>query len=270
MEITSKSNEKVKYIKSLNDKKFRQKYDAFYIEGVKVISELLDIYIERAIDIEFIAYSMDILKNTNGHESLLKKIDKFENIEKIQISKDIFENITDTINSQGILCVIKNKKISFENLNLDNNILILDKIQDAGNIGTIIRTANAFGIYDIICTKGTTDIYSPKTVRSTMLSIVKSNIIYTDDILNTISKLKNLNFNIISTCLDTSRKLNEETFLKKSAIVLGNEASGVSREILNVSDKKIKIEMENTVESLNVASASAIVLYEQYKRRSIK
>lgn len=266
MEITSKSNEKVKYIKSLNERKFRQKYKAFYIEGVKVISELLDIYIEKAIDIEFIAYSSTILKNTNGAEELLKKIEKLDKIEILEISEDIFNSITDTINSQGILCVLKIKETNLESFDKSKNILVLDKIQDAGNIGTIIRTASAFGICNILCTKGTTDVYSPKVVRSTMLSIVKSNIAYTDDIIGALKNLKKEGYNIIGTSLYNAEYINEKTFLGKSVVILGNEANGVDKNILDICDKKIKIKIEENVESLNVSSAASILLYEQYKR----
>ena len=262
MDITSKSNEKIKYIKSLNEKKFRQKYNAFYLEGVKVISELLDIYEDMAVNIEFIAYSLDILKNTNGHDKLLEKINKIKNLKLIEISKELFEDITDTVNSQGILAV--RKRNNKEEIKFNSNILILDKVQDAGNLGTIIRTANAFGIYNIVCSKGTTDAYAPKVVRSTMLGIVKSNIVYTEDIKDFIFNLKKEGYKIISTALYDSTYMNENTFKAKCAIVIGNEANGVSEEVLKISDEKIKIKIENSTESLNAACAASIVLYNQY------
>lgn len=262
--ITSKSNEKIKYIKSLNDKKYRVKYNAFYIEGVKVISELLDIYKEKAVNIEFIAFSLDILNKVKGSEALLKKIEK-NNIPTLELSESVFKECSDAVTSQGIIAVIKYEDKKLEDLDLTKNIVILDKVQDSGNVGTIIRTANAFGINDIICIKGCADIYSPKVVRSTMLGIVKTRIVYEDNIKGLINFLKKNNYEIISTSLGTDNYLDNDTFNKKCAIVLGNESSGVEEELLSNSDKVIKIEIENTTESLNVAQASAIVLYEQYK-----
>ncbi len=126
--IVSKSNEKVKYIKSLNDKKFRQKYNAFYIEGIKVVEELLDM--EKAIDILFIAYSKDILQTLNGGNNLLRKIENNEKIEKVKFSKEIFEYITDTKSPQGILAVVKINPKSLDDIILEEDVIILDKIQD--------------------------------------------------------------------------------------------------------------------------------------------
>ncbi|MBR1884217.1 MAG: RNA methyltransferase [Clostridia bacterium] len=264
MEITSLSNEKVKYIKSLNEKKFRQKYNAFYIEGVKVVSELLDIYKEKAINIEFIAYSLNLLKKVNGYREVLEKVKK-SGIEVIEIENNIFEKVVETVTTQGILCVVKIKDISLNDIDVSKNILILDKVQDSGNLGTIIRTANAFGVSNIICTKGTTDVYSQKVVRSTMLSILKTSIVYVDNIDEMFKFLKENDYLILATSLKESSYLESKSFDKKCAIVLGNEANGVDAEILKKSDKIIKIKINDEVESLNVAVAASILLYEQFK-----
>ena len=174
--ITSKSNEKAKYIKSLNDKKGRQKEKAFYLEGVKVVNEVLDK--RQAINLKFIACSKEILQNVNGGDKILKRIENKKNV--IYFSQEVFESISDTKTPQGILAVIGIPENEF--VDKGKNVLILDKIQDAGNIGTIIRTADAFGIDTVICTKGTVDIYSQKVLRSTMGSILREKIIYTEDI----------------------------------------------------------------------------------------
>ena len=126
--IISKSNEKVKYIKSLNEKKFRQKYNAFYIEGIKVVEEILEI--KKAIDIMFIAYSKEILQTLNGGKELLKKIEKLNQIEVIKLSKDVFEHITDTKTPQGILAVVKINEKTIDSIILSEDVIILDRIQD--------------------------------------------------------------------------------------------------------------------------------------------
>lgn len=263
--ITSKSNEKVKYIKSLNEKKFRQKYNAFYIEGIKVVSEILNY--RRAMNIKFIAYSKEILLKLNGGEDILNIIQKNSlNIELLSLSKELFEYITDTKTPQGILAVIDMQNKSLKDIDFENNIIILDKIQDAGNIGTIIRTAEAFDINNIICIEGTTDIYSPKVVRSTMGSIFRENIVYVkeQEIDEMVEVLKKHNFNIFATTLDKSTDLENISFDLKSAFIFGNEANGVSDKLKYKADKNVKINMSLNTDSLNVSIAAGIVMYKQY------
>lgn len=265
--IISKSNEKVKYIKSLNEKKFRQKYGAFYVEGIKVVEEILNC--NKAIDIMFIAYSEELLSSLNGGNRILNLIkDKKYNFPIFHLSKNIFEYVTDTNAPQGVLVVIRKNEEELENLDLSKtgNIIILDKVQDAGNIGTIIRTAEAFDIKTVICIEGTTDIYSPKVVRSTMGSIIRENVIYCKenkiDLL--FENLKNNNYTIYSTVLEESRYVEDIKFNLKSVFVFGNEANGVSEKIKKISDENIKINMTDNTDSLNVSVAAGIVMYKQY------
>ena len=127
--IISKSNEKVKFIKSLNEKKFRQKYKAFYIEGIKVVKELLKNI--KAIDLLFIAYSKELLKDLNGGNNIIKRLEDNIQIEKYEFSKELFKYMTDTVTPQGILVVIRIKEKTLDDLLLGDDIIILDKIQDA-------------------------------------------------------------------------------------------------------------------------------------------
>ena len=272
--INSKFNEKVKFIKSLNDKKYRIKNNAFYLEGIKVTKEILNL--KKAIDIEFIAYSSEILSKTKSGINLLNNLKNDKELEKIikyDFSENVFKYMVDTVSPQGVLSVIKIKEKNIDNLinnayNNNQNILILDKIQDAGNIGTIIRTANAFNLSNIICIEGTVDVYSQKVLRSTMGTILKSNIVYVSEkeIFDLKQKLNEKNVKIVSTSLKAKSYIDELDYTQKYAFVLGNEANGVSDNILNISDKKIKIKMDDDVESLNVSVAAGIILYNQYKK----
>lgn len=268
--IVSKSNEKVKFIKSLNDKKFRSKYKAFYLEGIKVVTEILNS--KEAIDIMFIAYSEDLIISSNGGSKLLYRLEKETNIEIIKLSESIFKYITDTVNPQGILAVVKIPKYNIKNEidNTESDILILDKIQDLGNLGTIIRSADAFDIRLIICNSGTADIYAPKVVRSTMGSIFRVKVIYTNEILENINYLKYRKYSIVGTSLEANTYLNELDYKNKHVYILGNEANGVDKALINACDKLVKIEMESTAESLNVSVATSIILYEQYKNKNLK
>lgn len=264
--IVSKSNDNVKFIRSLNEKKYRTKYNAFYLEGVKVTNEILDK--NEAIDILFIAYSKSLLISTNGGQALLNRISSLKNVKVLEFEENIFKYMTDTVNTQGILVVMKIPKYSLENEE-NKNIILLDKVQDLGNIGTIIRSCNAFGVDTILCTSGTADVYSPKAVRATMGGILNVKIIYLDDI-EKLNLFKKMGYKIATTSLKTQNSIDSIDYNNKYIFVMGNEANGVSKEILDISDFVVKIPMSEKIESLNVGVATSIILYEQYKKTSRK
>lgn len=258
--ITSRSNDKARFIRSLNGKKARILSKCFYLEGIKVVNEVIEK--KGAINLKFIAYSEELLLRANGGKQILNKIRMKEYA--VSFSKYVFESLTDTKTPQGILAVLEYSN-DF-NITMEDNILVLDRVQDQGNLGTIIRSADAFGIHQIICTQGTADVYSPKVLRSTMGSILREKIIYVDDIKK-IERLKNKGFNIVGTTLnDKSMSIEKFDFLKKSVFVIGNEANGISKDIENICDYFIKIPMTGSTESLNVAVATSIILYKQFKK----
>ena len=265
--IFSKSNENVKFIKSLNEKKFRNKNKAFYLEGVKIVDEILDK--KEAIDIVFIAYSKSTLLATNGGENLLNKINSLKNIKCIEFEENIFKYMTDTVNPQGVLAVLKMPEYNLSEIlnGYNKNVVILDKVQDLGNIGTIVRSCNAFDVEVIICTLGTADVYSPKTLRSTMGAILNTKIIYLENV-SELEILKEKGYDIVTTSLQGTENLSILSEDKKFAFVMGNEANGVSEEIVKMSDLLVKIPMTDKIESLNVGVATSIILYEQYKKTS--
>ena len=262
--IVSKSNDNVKFIRSLNEKKYRTKYNAFYLEGVKVTNEILDK--NEAIDILFIAYSKSLLISTNGGQALLDRISSLKNVKVLEFEENIFKYMTDTVNTQGILVVMKIPKYSLENEE-NKNIILLDKVQDLGNIGTIIRSCNAFGVDTILCTSGTADVYSPKAVRATMGGILNVKIIYLDDI-EKLNLFKKMGYKIATTSLKTQNSIDSIDYNNKYIFVMGNEANGVSKEIIDISDFVVKIPMSEKIESLNVGVATSIILYEQDKKTS--
>ena len=239
---------------------------AFYLEGVKVTNEILDK--NEAIDILFIAYSKSLLISTNGGQALLNRISSLKNIKVLEFEENIFKYMTDTVNTQGILVVMKIPKYSLENEE-NKNIILLDKVQDLGNIGTIIRSCNAFGVDTILCTSGTADVYSPKAVRATMGGILNVKIIYLDDI-EKLNLFKKMGYKIATTSLKTQNSIDSIDYNNKYIFVMGNEANGVSKEIIDISDFVVKIPMSEKIESLNVGVATSIILYEQYKKTSRK
>ncbi|KXZ39338.1 RNA methyltransferase, TrmH family [Alkalithermobacter thermoalcaliphilus JW-YL-7 = DSM 7308] len=254
--ITSKENEKIKYIKSLLKKKNRVKEKKYIIEGYRIVKDAF--YKSVAIDCVVLSDNFD-----QKYSDFIEEI-KNKNVSIYMVSDKLFKEISDTDNPQGILAVVKyeiknlRKIISSKDLNF---VLILDRIQDPGNMGTIIRTADAAGVDAIVLLKGCVDIYNPKVIRSTMGSIFNTNIIESED-EGVLTYIKENGFKIISSTLNTNNYYNKIDYKGKIALVVGNEANGVSKEIIDLSDELVKIPIYGQAESLNAAIASALLMYE--------
>ena len=259
MVITSKDNDIVKHIRKLKEKKYREESGEFIIEGIKLIEEAIN---EKA-NIDKIIICDDCNLEGAIYNELKYEIAK---LDCIYVSEKIFNLISDVKTPQGIMAIVKkdNKK---QEIRFDENLtLILDNIQDPGNMGTILRTADSLNLKQVIISKGSSDIYSPKVVRSTMGAIFRINIIESDDLLKTIKELKKHKINIVVTSLDTNDNIYDINY-NKSAIVIGNEANGVSKEIQEIADKKVKIPMLGKTESLNASVATAVILYEAMRNK---
>jgi len=266
--ITSKVNEKIKYINSLKNKKFRDKYNKYILEGIKLVDE--HISSEGISAPEFIVLCKSLLINNVGGEKLYEKVTGSSNV--IEVDEVVFKFLTDTETPQGILVVLNKKEHSMTELvrsiNNGEKVVVLDSISDAGNMGTIIRTAVSFNVKNIICIRGTVDIYSSKVVRSAMGALQKVNIFYLDynelEILK--ESLSSNGYKLVATDLKANKHLNECKMSNKLVFVLGNEANGVSARIKQFCDEFVKIPMELTQESLNVSIAAAIFMYDSYVR----
>ncbi|WP_064613544.1 TrmH family RNA methyltransferase [Streptobacillus moniliformis] len=244
--IVSTDNRYYKLIKKLNDKKYRDESGVFLAEGEKFLEEKNN-------------FSKVIVKESKYMYYEEKyNISKYENL--TILSDKLFDNISTQNNSQGIL-FIYSKHLS--NLSeLSGDLIILDAIQDPGNIGTIIRTLVAANYRTLILTKSSVDVYSPKVVRATMGGIFNVNIIY-EEKENIIKFLKENGYNIISTALSKESIDYREVELKKdkNAYIFGNEGGGVSDEFLEISHQKAIIPVYGKIESLNVSIALGIFLY---------
>ena len=186
----------------------------------------------------------------------------------IYVTEKVFSGITDVTNPQGILAVIgKNTDINEIDYN-QNLFLVLDNIQDPGNMGTILRTADSINLKQIIVSKGTADCYNPKVVRSTMGAIFRVKVIECEDLKKVVKEMKKRKIKVYATDLQTDKSIYDVDY-KKSAIVIGNEANGVSKELLEIADEKIRIPMIGKTESLNAAVATAIILYEVVRKGNI-
>ena len=190
-----------------------------------------------------------------------------DNIKIYQMRNDLFSQLSSTENTQGVIAV-SNINNSINDINGDF-YLLCDKVQDPGNLGTIIRTAHAAGVNAIILTKGTVDIYNDKTIRSTMGSIFYTPIIYDND-LSLLKKLKDEGFSLVATSLEESKNFFDEDLSGKVILSVGNEGNGISEEIFALADKKVKIPMPGGAESLNVGIATSIILFEKVRQSLYK
>ena len=261
--ISSKDNERVKYTKSLLKSKNRQKESKYIIEGYRILT--LAIECEADLDYVFINETFEEKKE---HKNFLNILEE-KNIKVFRTTNKIFKELVDTENTQGILGVIKFKERKIEhNIKCDDKfILILDRIQDPGNMGTIIRTADAAGVDAIIALKGCVDIYNPKVIRSTMGSIFDMNIIHCTQ-EECLKELKSKDFKIVSSFLNTDNFYHETKYHDRTALVIGNEANGVNDDLIEASDLLVKIPIYGNAESLNAAISSAILMYEIKKHLS--
>ena len=243
--ITSVSNKKIKDIQKLKENKNIKKYGLYLIEGKHLVEEALEVKVVE-----------EIIVSENFEEFSL--IETFKG-EITRVSQNVMKTISDTITSQGIIavCKIVNKELE---INKYSKVLILDRVQDPGNLGTIIRTADAFAFDCIILGKGTTSLYGQKVIRSTQGSNFHIDCFDNIDLVNLLDKMSN--FNIFATSLKADKYIEQSNNISgKVAVVFGNEGAGVSEEILEKVSNLLKISMPGRAESLNVSIAAGIVMH---------
>ena len=236
MLITSTSNEKIKNLIKLKEKKYRDTENLFYVEGIDLIQE---------------AYKNNCLEKLYILENNPVPFD----IEYTYITKEVMKKISDLESISPYFGVCKKIK----ERPYGNKIIALDNIQDPGNLGTIIRSACAFNFDTIILSEDTVDLYNPKTIRSTKGMLFNTNIL--------VRPLKNLleeltDYDIYGTDVTNGINIKEEQFKDKVVIVIGNEGKGLSNEVRNICNKFIYLPMNNSCESLNASVAASIIMYE--------
>lgn len=246
--IESKNNTFIKDLRKLKEKKYRNGNNKFLVEGWKLIEEAL----KGSWHIEYVLF------NERDSKEIDKIIDLLpQNTEAIKVSEDVIKSISSTENPQGIVGVINKRNMEMEIE--DGFYILLDKVQDPGNIGTIIRTAHASGAKGVILTKGTADIYNEKVLRSTMGSIFHIPIIESEKF---VTLLKERGYIFIVSSLQSEENFFDVNLKGNTVICVGNEGNGVSEEIYDLADVKVKIPMPGGAESLNVSIASAIMMFE--------
>lgn len=264
--IASNDNAKVKNVRELNSKhKARVTQSLFVVEGVKMCMEAPTDRISRVF------VSESFYQDADNRKALEEKSPYFVDGDKLFIVKDsIFEGMCDTKTPQGILTVVEMKETSFDELFESDKapfIMILESIQDPGNLGTIIRTAEGAGVTGIIINDTTVDLYNPKTIRSTMGSLYRMKIYESKNLKETVAELKKRGIKTYAAHLKGKEFYYEKSYKGPVAFMIGNEGNGLTDELSDMADTYIKIPMEGSVESLNAGIAASVLMYETLRQR---
>jgi TrmH family RNA methyltransferase len=244
----------LKYYSSLLRKKNRDEEKRFLVEGDKLILEALN----SRLKCEAIIYTHDFSKdNIEKIQFLLKQVGKLE-----IISNKDFQKIQATVNSQGIIGVFEKKSTKLSSDNFKGKLIVtLDNINDPGNVGTIFRNADWFGVEEMLLSSNCADIYNPKTIRASAGSIFHLTSLSCESLIESLNTFKKKGYRIL--CTDISGKnVYKYKMSEKQIIVFSNEAYGPTDELLAIADEKLTIHKKGNAESLNVASASAVILSE--------
>ena len=264
--ITSTGNPKIKQLVQWQTKaKERRKDKVFVAEGIKMLREAPK---ELIVDVYLTEDSEKRIQNsqTDADKALW---DMLNIVGYEVVSDEVMKKAADTQTPQGVLTVLRQPEYDMEEVLSTKNglFILLEDIQDPGNLGTIIRTAEGAGVNGIIATKNTVDIFSPKTIRSTMGSIYRMPFIYVETLKDVIVKMRESGIKTYAAHLKGQSYYSSFSFTDGTAFIIGNEGNGLQKETADLADYYLKIPMEGQVESLNAAIATALLIYEAHRQR---
>lgn len=256
--IESVQNAKVKEWAKLQKRKGRERAGAFLIEG----EHLVEAAIQQDASIEALLIAEDYPMS-----EWLERYARSRDEKCFVVSRAVMKRLSETETPQGIIAIAKMASVDVETLwNEAKFLLLLDAIQDPGNLGAIIRTADAAGVDGIVLGKGTVDAHNAKVIRSTMGSIFRAPIVQ-GDLVSIMEKLRKRQFSFVAASLKDALPYDQVAYDGRLGIVIGNEANGVSDAVLNACSAKAKIPLYGQAESLNAAVAAGIILYEAVRQR---
>lgn len=261
--ITSSQNGRIKYVCDLIGKaKMRRKEGRFVAEGIKM-------FLEAPADmIEEVYVSEELLSREAKENAKLK-----EALSKVKyevVAADVFKKISDTVTPQGIITILKYRDCKLSDITSGDKplIVMLENLQDPGNLGTILRTAEGAGVSGIIMSRDCVDIYNPKVIRSTMGCVYREKFIYVDSLEETIDMLKEKGITTYAAALDRdSKAYTDYDYTEGTCLLIGNEGNGLTAGIIAKAGNTCFIPMEGEVESLNASVAAAVLMYEAKRQR---
>lgn len=261
--IQSSQNSTIKEIKGLHLKKNRDASGHYFVEGIRFVNDAID---NNQTIVKMVV--SDKLESLNGGPELIEKV-KAACTECYLVPEKLFNEISDTQTPQGVLAVLKKREFVLDEIiEQGSSLVLLDNLQDPGNVGTIVRTADAAGVSAVLMSKGCVDLYSPKVLRSTMGSVFHMPIFEGLSINETIKMLKKFGYKVIASHLAGRNNYYDEDLTGKSAIIVGNEANGISEETAALADRLVKIPMPGKAESLNASVAASIMIYEIVRQKN--
>lgn len=262
--ITSPQNKFIKLASALKQKKYRDELGLFVVEGVRLVEEAA----QSSWLVETCIYTTEALRQPRVQEIISKL--QAKNCRMIQVPLAIYDKITDTKEPQGIMAIVKKQVYNLDEVLASGEkpfLIVLDGLQDPGNVGTIIRTGVAAGCTGILLTKGCTDVFANKAVRGSMGSIFHIPIsegLHTNEIIDCLGQK---NIKLLATSLESSTVYFKVDFTAALALVFGNEGNGVNPEFIAQAHERLYIPLLGNVESLNVAASAAVILYEVVRQR---
>ncbi len=259
-EIMSVQNARVKEWAQLLERRGRDKQAKYIIEGYHLIEEAL----RSGAPVETIMYSLEKGVPAGFADQVTPSV------EWVGVSQAVLEKCSDTQTPQGVLAVVARPQLGMDELLAREHdlVVVLDGVQDPGNLGTIIRSADAVGAKAVVLGRGTVDLYNPKTIRSTMGSMYHLPIVEAD-LLELLPRARERGVRLVTTSLQAQRSCYDTDLRQPTWLILGNEAKGVSPEVAAQSDVQVIIPMQGKAESLNVAMAATILLFEASRQRLV-
>ena len=263
--ITSSANSRVKQVIQWQTKaKERKKAGVFLTEGFKMYEEaplesILEVYVAES--------ALAFLEKMDAKEE--KTAEKLKKTGYEVVADSLFKKMADTQTPQGILCVVKQPEYRLEEILKQERplLMILENLQDPGNLGTIIRTGEGAGVTGVIMTAKTVDIFNPKVIRATMGSVFRVPFLYVEDMEDTLKKLKEKGIRTYAAHLAGREYYDSFSFTGGTAFLIGNEGNGLEKNTADLADSYLKIPMEGKVESLNAAIAASLLMYEAQRQR---
>ena len=263
--ISNRDNSIVKYLRSLADPKRRKKEQAFLIEGVKMVEEAL----RDNLGIKTVVAAPSL---TQHQGKGVINLSESKGIDIIWVSERLMDVLSESKTPQPIMAVVQMKQIT-EELLLNHKarlIVVAHQLQDPGNLGTIIRTAEAVGASGIAITSNTVDPFNAKAIRASMNSILRLPVVPVGDIAAFVQKCRQTGFQTVATALNGDKAHFAVDLTRPTAVIVGQEGAGLPQSIMAAIDLRIRIPMADTIDSLNVATAAAVVLYEAVRQRLLK
>lgn len=257
--ISSTANKQVKYVNTLIKRaKVRREENLFVAEGLRMCEEIPKDRI-RAL------YVSETFRKGKHFPRLA------EGVRQVEVVTDtVFGALSDTRTPQGVLALAEQDHYTLEDIvspSVLPHLMILEQVQDPGNLGTILRAGEGAGVTGLVMDGGTVDLYSPKVVRATMGSVLRVPFVYVEDLGTALTTLKKKGIRLYAASLQGSQDYDQEDYTGSTGFLIGNEANGLRQETLAAADARIRIPMMGRVESLNAAMAAAVLMFEAARQR---